>query len=277
MTSLAQIDSSQANPVQPRAAGELRLSAKQARGRSVLDGLRCSGAMKALFPRGSDRLEAIMINSSGGLTGGDRIAVRATAGPGTHLSLTTQAAERAYRAKDGWARVDTRLEVQENARLFWLPQEMILYRGSALQRKLRIDLAAQAQLLMVEPVLFGRAAMGETLDSARIHDRIEIWRAGRPLYHDSMRLEGDLAAQLARPAVAPGCTAMASVVFVAPEAETHLAAVRALLSDTGGVSLLRPDLLAVRLLARDGFELRRSLLPVLDRLSGETLPTSWRL
>lgn len=277
MTSLTQIDMPLDRPAQPRAEGALHLSAKRVGDRSAIDGFRCSGAMKALFPQGADILNAIMINSSGGLTGGDRFAIRGTAGPGTSLTLTTQAAERAYRAKDGWARVDTRLEAQEGASLFWLPQELILFRGASLDRSLRIDLATDARLLMVEPVIFGRAAMGEVLDRARLRDRIEIRREGRPLYRDAVRLEGDLAAQLARPGVAAGCGAMASLVYVDPAAEAHMDPVRALLPETGGASLLRDDLLAVRLLAHDGFELRRHLLPILDRLSGETLPTSWRL
>ena len=264
-------------PAQPRAEGTLHLSAKRINDRSVIDGFRCSGAMKALFPQRTNSLEAIMINSSGGLTGGDRFAIRGSAGQGARLTLTTQAAERAYRAKDGWARVETRLEAQAGAHLFWLPQELILFRGASLDRSLHIDLAANARLLMVEPVLFGRLAMGEVLDQARLRDRIEIRREGRPLYRDAVRLEGDLAAQLARPGVAAGCGAMASLVFVDPGAEAHLAPIRALLPETGGASLLRADLLAVRLLAPDGFELRRHLLPILDRLSGETLPTSWRL
>lgn len=277
MTSLAQIDMPLQRPVQPRAEGALHLSAKRVDTRSMIDGFRCSGAMKALFPQNRATLEAIMINSSGGLTGGDRFSIRATAGRETRLTLTTQAAERAYRAKEGWARVDTRLEAQAGAQLFWLPQELILYRGASLDRSLRIDLAADARLLMVEPVIFGRTAMGEVLDRARLRDRIEIRREDAPLYRDAVRMEGDLAAQLARAGVAAGCGAMASLVFVDPAAEAHLDAVRALLPETGGASLLRDDLLAVRLLAPDGFELRRHLLPVLDRLSGETLPTSWRL
>lgn len=277
MSSLAQIKLAQAQPVPPRAEGVLRLSAKAARGGSALDGLRSSGAMRAVFPRRTGALEAILINSSGGLTAGDRIEIEATAGAGAQLTLTTQAAERAYRAEGGWARVATRLTARTGARLFWLPQEMILFRGCALDRSLHIDLDRDARLLLVEPVLFGRAAMGERLDTARLRDRIEVRRTGRPLYRDALRLEGDVQGRLARPAIAAGCAAMASLVLVAPEAEAHLAPVRALLPETGGASLLQPDVLALRLLARDGFELRRHLLPVLDRLSGGTLPTSWRL
>ena len=108
-------------------------------------------------------------------------------------------------------------------------------------------------------------------------DRIEVWREGVPLYVDAVHLTGDLEARMARAALGGGAGAMASLVYVAPDAEAHLAPLREMLPETCGVSLMREDLLILRMLARDSLNLRRSLLPVLDRLSRDTLPTSWRL
>ncbi|MFP4275288.1 MAG: urease accessory protein UreD [Paracoccaceae bacterium] len=231
-----------------------------------------------LFPRGRPGVEACLVNTAGGITGGDRFSVRAEARPGARLTLSTQAAERAYRAQPGQSgRLDVALSAAPDAVLHWLPQETILYEGCALTRSLRIALAPGARLLMVEPVLFGRMAMGELLRAASFRDRVEITREGAPIYLDAVRLEGDITAQLARPAVADGAGAMAVLVLVAPEAEAHLSPVRALLPETGGASLLAHDLLVLRILAADAMALRRSLLPVLDRLSGDTLPTAWRL
>lgn len=254
----------------------MRLSSKRRGAVSALDGLRVSGAMKALFPRG-DGLQAIAINTAGGLTGGDRMEIAATAGRGSDLTLTTQAAERCYRALDGHAQVRAHLTVEEDAALAWLPQETILFDGSALKRRLAADLAETGRLLLVEPVIFGRAAMGESVRRALFHDEIFVRRAGRPLYLDRVRLEGDIAAELDRPAVAAGARAMACALYVAPDAEAQIGPVRAMLPETGGASLLAPDALTVRLLAADGFELRRTLLPLLDRLSRNALPRSWRL
>jgi urease accessory protein len=262
-------------PPQPRAEGALMVSAKRSGAGSALDRYRPSGAMKAMFPRLPGPLQAIVINSAGGITGGDRLRLQAEAGEGAHLVLTTQAAERAYRAASGWGRFDSRLRGAPGSTLFWLPQELILYQGAALERSLHISLEADARLLMVEPVIFGRAAMGERLTDARFRDRISVDRDGLPLYRDGLRLEGDLQAHLAR--AARGAGAMASLLYVGPEAEAHLAPVRADLPPLGGASLLQRDVLAVRLLAEDGFGLRRHLLPILDRLSQDGLPTSWRL
>jgi urease accessory protein len=199
------------------------------------------------------------------------------AGEGSRLVLTTQAAERAYRAAHGVARMTSEVTVAPGGRLDWLPQELILFEGAALERRFTADLSGDAGLLLVEPVIFGRLAMGEALRAARFRDRIEIRRDGMPLYNDALRLEGDIFAYLDRAAVAGGARAMASLVYVGADAEGLLPFVRSTLPGTGGASLLRPDLLVARVVAPDGFALRKTLLPALDRLSRDALPTSWRL
>ena len=130
---------------------------------------------------------------------------------------------------------------------------------------------------MVEPILFGRTAMGETLTDATFRDRISVTRQGQPLYLDGVSLTGDLAVRLARASSGNGAAAMVSLLYVAPDAEAHLDPLRALLPPTGGASLLAPDMLTLRLVAPDGHALRTHLLPALDRLSRGALPTSWRL
>ncbi len=260
----------------PRTKGALTLSSKFVEGRSRIDRFRTSGAMKALFPRAED-LQAILINTSGGLTGGDQIDIVASARAGSSLTLTTQAAERAYRAQDGRARMTTDLQIETDAQINWLPQEMILFEGSALDRGLTVDLAEGAGFLMVEPIIFGRTAMGETLTEVSFKDRVRVNRSGHALYWDGLDLNGDTMKHLARRAIAGGARAMVSLVYVAPDAEAHLDAIRRYLPDTGGASLLAPDLLTLRMVAADNFELRRALIPILERLTKDQLPTSWRL
>ncbi|MCV3274312.1 urease accessory protein UreD [Roseobacter sinensis] len=263
---------------QPRAIGSATVSSKRRDGHSCLDDLHQAGALKVVFPRVQHRVEGILVNTAGGVTGGDRFDISARAGAGSRLTLTTQAAERAYRAQPHQVgRIRTRLSVDEDAELLWLPQETILYDGSALSRRLDVDLADTARFLMVEPVLFGRRAMGEGLHDASFRDRIDIRRQGVPIYRDGVLLKGDVEATLDRPAIGGGARAMANLILVSPEAEGARGSVRALIGETGGASLLQPGVLAMRLLACDGFELRQRLVPVLDRLTHNTLPTSWRL
>ncbi len=252
----------------------------------ALDGLHQSGALKLLFPQGRPPVEAVMVNTAGGITGGDSFTLEAVAGPDSQLTLTTQAAERVYRAQTGQTgRMRSRLSAAKGGTLNWLPQETILFQNSDFNRHLRADLAEGARLLLVEPLVFGRAAMGEQLTSARFQDHIEVFRCGRRIYHDAIRLHGNIAAQLARPGIggvlsAP-CGAMATLLLCAPEAEAACDWIRAALPEgqtaLGGASLLAPDLLHLRLLAVDSFVLRQSLLPILDRLTDGGLPRCWRL
>ena len=237
-----------------------------------------SGSSKLLFPRALDALQAVYLNSSGGVTGGDAFDITATAREGAHLAITTQAAERVYRALPGeTGHVDTRLTLEAGARLDWLPQETILFDGAALDRRLSVEMAGDARLLLCEPLIFGRAAMGESVTELRHADRIDIARAGRLVWSDRLRLNGDAAACLADPAIAEGARAMATVVLAAPGAAAQVAPLRGMLPETGGVSALDPDLLVLRLLAIDGFELRRHLCPILRRLSGAELPRPWMI
>lgn len=263
---------------QPRAMGAVTVSSKCGATGSAIDGLRQSGALKVLFPRNRKAVEAVLINTAGGVTGGDRFEIEAHAGAGSQLTVTTQAAERAYGAHVGQTgKIKTRLSADNDSALRWLPQETILYQDAALCRRLRADLAPTAQFFMVEPVLFGRRAMGEDPTRLQFVDRIDIRRDGRPLYRDGTNLIGNAATQLDRPAIGGGARAMASLLWCAPQAGGKLDVVRNIIGKSGGASMLHPDVMVARLLAEDGFMLRCSLLPLLDLLTETSLPQSWRL
>jgi len=262
-----------------RAEGEVSLDTKPVRGGTVLRKLRQSGALKCLFPRNmGPGLEAILLNCAGGVTGGDRFTLRAHAEAGTTLTLATQAAERIYRARTGErGRIESRLDVSENARINWLPQETILFNGCSLERSLQVELHEDAALLLSESLVFGRIEMGEVLTSAFFRDRIEIRRAGIPIYLDLVHLEGDVWAQLDRPGVAGGARAVTTLVYLASDAEAQLAELRRLVPDRAGASLFRSDVLVMRLLARDSHEMRSHLVPILNHLSHDGLPRCWSI
>ncbi|GEQ97845.1 urease accessory protein UreD [Iodidimonas gelatinilytica] len=265
---------------QPRAIGTgvVRVKADD-KGRTRLMTLHQSGSLKMVFPNTHRRhMDAVLINTAGGITGGDRFDISAQADAGARLTLTTQASEKAYRAQIGEiAQLTTTLTIEKDARLNWLPQEMILFNHCALHRRLMINMTQSARLLMVEPLVFGRTAMGERLTDCIFRDRITVTRDHRPIYLDGMDLSGDAAACLARPATANGAGAMASLLFVAPEASAKLGQIRAMLPNSAGASMIAEDILVMRLLATDSYEMRRSLIPVLDYLSQSALPLSWRL
>lgn len=263
---------------QPRAMGKARLSTKVGPRGTCIDALRQSGALKMLFPRNLTTVEAIIVNTAGGITGGDEFTIHASAGEDTRTTLTTQAAERVYRAQpDQVGRLTTTLDVSANATLHWVPQETILYNRANLTRRLSVNLAPGARFVMAEAVIFGRRAMGERIEEARFSDRVEIQRAGVPLYRDGTELAGNIATELDRPAVAAGASAMANLIWVGEETEGNLTRIRDLIGTTGGASMIQQDTMAIRLLAEDSFALRRRLVPALDLMTGNALPLSWRL
>jgi len=265
------------NSLQPRARGRALVECARRGDASVLRDLHQSGSSKLLFPRSAGpAMTAVMLNTAGGITGGDRFTVSATCRAEAHLVMTTQAAERAYRAQPGErGRLDNRLVVEHGARLDWLPQETILFEGADLSRRLNVTLQGTARLLVVEPLVFGRAAMGEVLRDARFSDRVDISRDDDLVFADRTRMHGDICQMLSRTGTGGGCGAMANVIFAAPDAARFLDPARALMPDTGGVSLIRDALLFARLLAQDSFDLRKVLLPLIALLSPTPLPRTW--
>ncbi|MBS0561352.1 MAG: urease accessory protein UreD [Proteobacteria bacterium] len=272
---------SDAAPLQ-RATGGLALRFRRRDRRVALADLWQSGCLKARFPRSFDphRAEAVQLNVGGGVAAGDRLDVAIAVEDGASVTFAAQAAERFYRALPGAAPAVVRnaVSVADGASLEWLPQETILFDRAALDRRLDVTLDAGARFLGLESLVFGRAAMGETVERASLRDLIRIRRAGRLVLHDAVRLEGEVAAALARPAIANGARAVATLVQVAPEAEAMAAPLRAALADAPaecGVSAWDGMLLS-RIVAPDGAALRASVVTALAVLrDGRALPRVW--
>ena len=262
-----------------RARGELAIGFKCRGAATVLGELRQEGCLKARFPRGeaAELPCATVLNCAGGIAGGDSLSVRIVALPGTAATVTTQAAERVYRAlPDACAEVSTVLQVGSAATLEWLPQETILFEGCAMRRTLTVEVAADGRFLGLESLVFGRAAMGEVVRHARLLDRIVVRRDGRRLLHDAIRLDGAVDAVLARRAAAQRAGAVATLVLAAADAEAAVEPLRAgLAAYEAGVSAW-DGLLVARILAPGGAALRSAVVAGLNILrGGRTLPRVW--
>ena len=166
-----------------RAVGELRVEVKRLGTETALHGLRQVGCLKARFPRRVTPgwMDVVMLNTGGGVAGGDRLDLSFTVALGASVTVAAQAAERFYRAlaRDAPSRVRTTVTVAQGGALEWLPQETILFDRCALDRRLHVDLAADACFLAVETLVFGRAAMGEQVRQAWLRDLIRVRRDGR--------------------------------------------------------------------------------------------------
>ncbi|WP_390915110.1 urease accessory protein UreD [Pseudosulfitobacter sp. SM2401] len=244
-----------------------------------LKDLRQEGSMRAVFPNSAaQNVEAVFLNTAGGVTGGDHFSIDAQVGAQGRLSLTTQAAERIYRAVGtDFATVQNTLSVEQNAQLFWLPQETILFDGCRLKRRLDVEIAQSARFLMLEPLVFGREASGEDLKSCAFSDRVTLTCEGHPIYADGIQLNGNITETLRHVAIGNTARALANIVLVDPNPGPLLDHLRQLLPPTSGASLVAQNVLVVRQLAADSFALRQALLPILTLLTNDAVPKNWRL
>lgn len=243
-----------------------------------LIGLRQQGSAKAILPRVGAHPEVVFLNTSGGLTGGDTLRYGVTLGQGVAATATTQTAERAYRSNQGAARVRVELTVGAGGWIDWLPQETILFDASHLDRVTRIDLAAGAGCLMLETIVLGRAAMGETLTRVSLRDRREIWAGGRPVLVEPL-LIGD-SALASGAAGLRGMRAFATLAVVGQGAGDLLAPLRGVLDEAGvDAAASAPEgRLMVRMMAQGGWPLRRQVLRALAVLRrGRPMPRVWQM
>ena len=259
----------------PRAKGALHLTTS---GQSKIKSLFQQGSTRALFPRRAKGLECIMINTSGGLTGGDKFSNSIICEGDSHLTISTQGCERIYKSGDGTAAmVENIVTVKNSSRVYWLPQETIIFDQGRIKRHLKVELSSEAEALIVEPVIFGRLAMGETDISGHFEDKIEIHVDGKITYLDKTRLTGEISKTLKRPAVLNGSAATAILIFKSETAKSFLNFVREQLNAQSGASLINTSFMVARFVAPTGYELRKMLLPVINKITDENLPKTWRL
>jgi urease accessory protein len=278
-------DADQTAAAPQRARGELRIAYGVRDGRTVLRDLYQSGCLKARFPRPEPaaRPTAVLLNTGGGVAGGDALRVAIQVAAGARLVVTTQAAERVYRARpaDRPARIDTTLQVADGAQLDWLPQETILFDRARARRRLEVELGATAGFVGVESLVLGRRAMGEQVTLAWWRDLIRLRRAGRLLLHDAVRLEGAVTENLAGAATGGGARAVATLLYVGPDAAARLDPLRARLAAAGaGASATGAStwegLLLARIVAADSARLRRLVVAGLAVLRDDhPLPRLW--
>jgi urease accessory protein len=231
--------------------------------------VRCPGSPAA-------ELEAVLVNTGGGVAGGDHCEIDVRVGSDANLVVTTAAAEKVYRTLAPAGTITVKLAVERGGALAWLPQETILFDRSRLDRSIAIDLAEDARLVLAEAVLFGRSGMGETLREGALFDRWRLRRGGRLVHAEAVRLDGAVETKLREPAVSKGGVAIATVLLV-PGDESAVTAIRAL-GDTfrGEVGASAWNGIAVaRLAAADGAALRHDLVKVLSVVRAAPLPRLW--
>jgi len=217
----------------------------------------------------------VFVNTAGGIAGGDRFEIEITAGEESRIALTTAAAEKVYRAEGPAAELEIKLKAAAGSHLSWLPQETILFDGARLSRRIDVDLAERASLLLAEIMVFGRTAMGERMLHGELVDRWRLWRGDKLVFAETVRLDGNIGEKLGKAAVANGGVAVGTAVMV-PGDEALVERMRELSSSFGGevgISAWNGFAMA-RFCAQDAAKLRADMITVL-RATGSALPRLW--
>jgi urease accessory protein len=276
-----------------RVDGEARIAFRRRNdGTTALADLYQKAPCRVLFPtiEANEPLQAVLLTTSGGLTGGDRTQVAVSVESGARATLTTQAAEKIYRALPGTgdAVVKVELQVGDGAWAEWLAQETIVFEGSRLRRLFTADVTATGQLLAVESIVFGRTAMGECFNSGMLHDAWRIRRGGRLIWADALHLDGashldgplhmdgNIKALRALPFGFGTSVACSTILYAGADASQQLIEARRLLSDCplscGATSL--DGIMLVRIMADDASELRAAVMKLIAgiRQAAASLP-----
>jgi urease accessory protein len=260
-----------------RARGSVSFDVHQIEGVTRRRYLHESGSLRVRFPSPeAEGLSAVFVNTAGGVAGGDRFNIAIATGEGSRLAVTTAAAEKVYRAEGPAAQIDISLNAASGSHLAWLPQETIMFDRARVSRRIDIDLAESASLLLCEIVVFGRAAMGERMLHGEFVDRWRLRRGGRLAFAETTRLDGDVGEKLNRTAVANGGVAIGTALVV-PGDEALVARMREPSSAFGGevgISCWNGFAMA-RFCAQDAARLRADVVAVLGRASGAALPRLW--
>jgi len=259
-----------------RARGAVRFDVHARDGVTRRGALHESGSLRVRFPSPEDEgLSGVFVNTAGGVAGGDRFDVEISAADATRLTLTTAAAEKVYRAPGPAAELNIALKVGAGAHLSWLPQETILFDRARVHRRFDIALDEAASLLLCEIVVFGRTAMGERMEQGEFVDRWRLRRGGRLVFAETVRLDGNIGAKLARSGVAKGGAAIGTALIV-PGDETLVERIReASESFSGEVGISAWNGFAMaRFCAQDAARLRADMMAVLAR-TGAALPRLW--
>jgi urease accessory protein len=232
--------------------------------------------IRLLLPKVDDHpyREVVIINSSGGIAGGDRLEIEVVALNRASVSVTTQAAEKIYRALDRPARILTKLKASESAKLAWLPQETIVFDGARIARQTEIDLCSGAEIIALEWLVLGRIESGEEVRGGYILDSWRIKLDGRLVWVDGFFVADETFAHLHRKALLSRWKAIGTLIYFGPRLDARLETLREIAAslDCQCAATIVGAIIIVRVAAAASADLKRGLRSLLDRFSLELVP-----
>jgi urease accessory protein len=223
--------------------------------------------LRVLFPMpaAGDPLLAVLLTTSGGLVGGDRLDIGVDLATGAAAHVSASAAEKIYRSLGATTEIRQSLSVAGGAALEFLPLETILFDGARLWRETVVELGPDAAFLGGDILVFGRRARGESFTRGFLREVWQVRREGRLVWGDALHLEDDIGGIIEDPACFDGAGAFATMILAPAgrEARGFLASAREIQSVAtagelrAGVTTIA-GLVIARWLAADAALLRRA-------------------
>ncbi len=250
----------------------MRLGFSAGEKRTILSGRSRHGPLsvqRPFYPEG-DVCHVYLLHPPGGVVGGDGLAIEAHAAIGSRALITTPGATKFYRSAGETAYQSQTLRVESGAVMEWLPQENIFFPGALVELRTRVELQGDGRLALWEIQCLGRPAVKEVFDQGHIDSRMEIYRDGRPLVLERLRIDPASRLQLSSMAG----MAVGGTLIISHAADAELENCREIMAaqgtDHAGATLL-DDLLAVRYLGNSTEQARRLFTRVWQQVRGTTV------
>jgi urease accessory protein len=284
LPALASVKAHQSNPSDKdlqRANGCSRIVLTGSENGTRIEDVLQRSPIRIMFPRvGSAPLEeAVLINTAGGVAGGDWLECTVTALANASIAVTSQAAEKVYRALNEPAHIATKLTVHAGARLAWLPQETIVFNLGRICRDTEIEVSSGAELLALEWLVLGRAARGEEVVRGHITDRWRVKKDDRLIWADSFRVTDGVFPRLRARALLSDCKAIATLIYFGSAPQTRLEFFRDMTPSLGChcAATSVGGLIIVRFATEASGHLRVALRSFLQQFSQEFGPSPFRV
>lgn len=173
-----------------RASTSIRVS-RDARGRSVVDSLRCEAPLLVRVDGGSEELTLLLVGGAAGPVGGDDLGFELDIDDGASVVVRSIAATLAQPGPTGdTSRAISRVRVGSGASLDWCTEPLISVRGSDHHVRFELEVAADARARVTESFRLGRSHE----PSGTLSVRQRISRAGAVMLdHESRMGDGAFA------------------------------------------------------------------------------------
>lgn len=145
---------------------------------------------KPFYPESPEVCHVYLLHPPGGVVHGDQLDLKVKVQEQAHALITTPAAGKFYRSDGKFAAMVQTLQLQDQAKLEWLPQETLLFNRSKVQLKTLIKLQKQARFIGWEMLCLGRKASAEPYTDGQCLQHFEVWRDESPLFIERCQIDG---------------------------------------------------------------------------------------